>query len=180
MGNFYVNHTVRAHDVAAVADVLRASGRKAWLAPPLDGQIVVYDEASDTQDTTALASLAQTLSRKLQAPCLAVLNHDDDVLMYELHEAGQCIETFSSNPGFTGHVMVGSRGARLCAAWGVPKMAFTVAALLRRKFTFAIDLHTELAMAVGLPPHSIGTGFKYIQEGELPEPLAPGSLLRIP
>ena len=180
MGNFYVNHTVRAHDLAAVADVLRASRRKAWLAPPVDGQIVVYDEASDTQDTAALSSLAETLSRKLQASCLAVLNHDDDVLMYELHEGGECTETFSSNPGFTCHLIAGSRGARLCSAWGVPRMAFTVAALLRRKFTFAIDLHTELAMAVGLPFHSIGAGFKYIQEGEVPEPLAPGSLLRIP
>jgi hypothetical protein len=179
MGNFYVNHTVRTADTAAVVATLRGVGRKAWVAPSVDGQVVVYDEASDSQNTAEVRSLARLLSRGLSAACLAVLNHDDDVLIYELFEDGEVTEAFSSNPGFFTPPGPLGRGTRLCAVWGVPGAAFSVAALVRRRFTFAVELHAELAKAVGLPDHSVGTGFKYIEQGEPPESLAAESMLRV-
>jgi hypothetical protein len=182
MGNFYVNQTVRTGDREAVLAVLRAAGRRAWVAPAFDGQTVVYDEASDSQDTVSMRNVARLLSRELQVPCLAVLNHDDDVLLYELYESGSLTEDFNSNPTYFGHAAPGGtgRGARLCAAWGAPGAAFAVASLLRRRFPFAVHQHEALVAAVGLSPHGIGTGFTYIEQDELPEGLTAQDLVRVP
>jgi hypothetical protein len=40
-------------------------------------------------------------------------------------------------------------------------------------FVFAVERHQALAEAVGLPPHTVGYGFGYISEGEIPEGVRP-------
>lgn len=45
-------------------------------------------------------------------------------------------------------------------------------------YIFAIDRHKALAKAVGLPSHSVGYGFHYISEGELPEGIQPGDIIK--
>jgi hypothetical protein len=83
MGNFYTNHTLRGPSQQAVAVAL--AGRSAVVAPSQDGCVVVFDEQSDYQDTHAISSLAERLSREFDCPVLAVLNHDDDILWYQLY-----------------------------------------------------------------------------------------------
>jgi hypothetical protein len=45
-------------------------------------------------------------------------------------------------------------------------------------FVFAVERHQALAEAVGLPPHTVGYGFGYISEGEIPEGVRPEDILR--
>lgn len=180
MGNFYVNHTVRFHDAAAVAAVLQANRRSAWVAPAVDGQVVVYDEAADSQAEAEFRAVARLLSRELNAACLMVLNHDDSVLIYELYEAGQRTEDYSSNPAFpNGRGKPSGRGARLCSVWGQAAAAFGVAAILSRDFLFAWERHAELAKALAIPEHSVGTGFGYVEQGEFPNPTVGAGLLKV-
>ena len=180
MGNFYVNHTLRSDDAAAAAAVLKAARRRAWVAPAVDGQVVVYDEASDSQAEPEFRGVGRLLSRELDAPCLMVLNHDDSVLLYELYEAGQRIEEYSSNPAFpNAHGKPKGRGTRLCSAWGRATAAFDVAGILSRDFPFAWQRHAELAKALALPEHSVGTGFRYVEQGEFPDPAVATGLLKV-
>lgn len=180
MGNLYVNHTVRTGDASAVAGVLRVAGRRAWVAPAVDGQVVVYDEAADSQAEPAFRGVARLLSRELGAPCLMVLNHDDSVLLYELYEAGQRTEAYSSNPAFpNGRGKRSGGGRRLCTVWGRAAAAFEVAGILSRDFLFAWQRHAELAKALALPEHSVGSGFGYIEQGEFPDATLAGGLLKV-
>ena len=182
MGNFYVNHTVRTDDAAAVASVLESDHRHALVTPSADGQVVIYDKVSDSQNPAEWRAVARSVSQTLNAPCLVVANHDDDILMYELFESGQLTEEFNSNPGYFGQSGSSSqgRGTRLCAAWGVLEARFAVAALLRSHHAFAVELHVELAKAIGLPDHAVGLGFNYVDEGDLPPTIDESDLLRVP
>ena len=180
MGNFYVNHTVRTDDTPAVVAVLRAARRRAWVAPAVDGQIVVYDEAADSQAEPEFRGVARLLSGELHAPCLMVLNHDDSMLLYELHEAGERTDQYNSNPAFpNGRGKPSGRGTRLCSAWGHAGAAFGVAGILSRDFLFAWQRHAELAKALDLPEHSVGTGFRYVEQGEFPDPAVQAGLVKV-
>jgi hypothetical protein len=180
VGNFYVNHTVRFDDVAAVAAVLQANRRSAWVAPAVDGQVVVYDEAAESQSEAEFRGVARFLSRELNAACLMVLNHDDSVLIYELYEAGRRTDEYNSNPAFpNARGKPSGRGTRLCSVWGQPAAAFQVAGILSRDFLFAWERHAELAKALALPEHSVATGFGYVEQGEFPNPVIAAGLLRV-
>src|SRR2546423_14770558 len=87
MGNFYTNYTLRGPSQQAVAAAL--AGRKATVTPLHGGCVVVFDEASDDQDQERIVELAARLSSELRCPVLAVLNHDDDILWYQLYEFGK-------------------------------------------------------------------------------------------
>lgn len=45
-------------------------------------------------------------------------------------------------------------------------------------FILAIDRHQALVEAVGLPSHSVGYGFRYIFEDEIPTGIKPEDILR--
>lgn len=142
----------------------------------------VYDADCDLQDEKKLRALAEDLSRELGCAALAVLNHDDDILMYMLYENGALLDEYNSTPGyFSGNEEdSGPRGgnaAELCRAMGAAENAQEVERILRRsgleddEFLFAVDRHEALARALGLPEFSIGVGYRYIHQGGLPENL---------
>src|SRR5206468_6298148 len=82
VGNFYVNHTVRGATPEAVAKAL--AGRTAIVAPADNEFVVVFDSECDSQDQAVITELGEKLSDELKATVLAVLNHDDDLLWYQL------------------------------------------------------------------------------------------------
>src|SRR6185312_2270692 len=86
MGNFYVNYTIR--DVTQVELAAVMAGRRAIVSPESNGEVVVFDKASDRQDQKQITWLGAKLSGDLRRAVLRVLNHDDDILWYQLHIAG--------------------------------------------------------------------------------------------
>src|SRR6266404_1969254 len=98
MGNFYTNYTLKGPTQQAVAAAL--AGRTAIVAPSRKGCVVAFDEESDEQDVQAMAKCAEGLSRQLRCPLLAVLNHDDDILWYQLYAGGGLLDEYDSTPGY--------------------------------------------------------------------------------
>jgi hypothetical protein len=86
MGAFYVNYTVKGFDQKAVVRAL--SGRKVFVAAERNGYIFVFDKEADAQNQEAIAKLAAQLSASLQSTLLTVLDHDSDILWYQLYECG--------------------------------------------------------------------------------------------
>ena len=103
-----------------------------------------------------------TLSEELQKPVLAILNADDDVLVMALFEAGdQSAEYRSRGP------RVNCR--RILKVFGRPGRAILFHfALYVPWVLFELLRHSLLAKAIGLPDWSVGAGYRYIAEGEVP------------
>ncbi len=246
MGNFYTNITLRGPGRDAVLDILRGDKRYAYVSQTRDFFSVVYDSETEGQDEAVLCRLAELLSRKLACPALAVLNHDDDVLIYHLYVRGEKVDSYDSAPGyFSGELTRPSGGnvAALIEAFSAPCDPQTLAAILMHsptgagqgsawqstvasgfeewiarirgnpdlvaqlltgrlsddalaeigkmrdeifdgvqrtasyrsspvvhdKYLFAVDRHRDLIEALGLPPDAVGTGYKYIENGEYPD-----------
>ena len=186
MGSFYVNYTVRSADQAAVVQSLKE--RSAYVTPVKDGALVVTDEEAETQEIDAVREVGELLSTSLQTQVLAVLNHDDDMLWYGLFDKGRLTDEYNSWPDyFEGGTSPpkGGDARKLCAAFGRGGKEKEVEAVLREAsrdddgYVFAMERHADLVEALGLPDFAVGCGFKYVEEGELPEGLAADALVRV-
>jgi hypothetical protein len=182
MGNFYVNLTVRHPDAKAVAAAL--ADRQGFVTPVDRGYVVVFDREMERQDPQIITILGQRLSRDLRSPVLAVLNHDDDVLAYQLFADGAVIDEYNSLPDYFDDDPDAEQGGDaqiLCAAFGCTDVA-AVEAVLRKPegrggYEFAVERHEDLVQALGLTSNAVGLGYDYVSRGELPEGLTEGELL---
>jgi hypothetical protein len=186
MGNFYVNHTVRAPQERVVA-VLEAEHRIAFVGPTIEGHTVVCDQECDSQDERAILALGRSLSERLDSPVLAVLNHDDDILCYWLFEQGRLTEQHNSCPDYFDNDYVGltylgddddeekeevvasagAAGESLCRAFGKTEALVQVQAILTsEEEIFAMFTHRRLLKALGLPAVAVGSGYRYVAEGD--------------
>jgi len=186
MGNFYVNYTIHSKDQPGVINAL--NGRNAFVTPSKNGSIVVFDEASDSQDPDLITKLGEQLSKSLDAAVLVVLNHDDDILWYSLFEKGKCIDEYDSSPGYfdpDGEPQnpSGGEAEKLCAAFGCHDIQ-GVEKVLRKSsydedgYTFAVERHEDLVNVLNLPDFSVGFGYTYIVHGELPAGLSESELTK--
>jgi hypothetical protein len=187
MGNFYTNYTLRGPSQQAVAKAL--AGRSAIVTSERDGCVVVFDEQSDDQNSEIISDLAHDLSSELRCPVLAVMNHDDDILWYQLYLNGELADEYDSCPSYFDPEAepsgpAGGDAQKLCAAFDSSNVT-EVERILRKSsfdqdgYVFAIERHTELARALGLPPFAVGGGFSYVSDGEIPEGLSEDDLLRV-
>jgi hypothetical protein len=175
MGNFYVNHTMRAPRDRVVA-FLERDGYTAFVSPTVDGFTSVFDQPSDTQDTAAIADLGAKLSAALHTPVVAFLNHDDDILCYWVFEAGEPIESYNSCPDYFGDFDdegdesesgLGGDGTELCRLFGRPDARDRVRGILSEPSAmFSSMTHHDLVTALGLPLWTVGTGYRYLSEGD--------------
>jgi hypothetical protein len=156
VGSFYVNYTVRSADQAAVVKSLK--GRRAYVTPVKDGALVV------------------------------TVNHDDDMLWYGLFDKGRLTDEYNSWPDYFEHGTsppTGGDARKLCAAFGRGGKEKEVETVLREAsreedgYVFAMERHADLVQALGLPAFAVGCGFNYVEEGELPEGLSEGDLVKI-
>ncbi|MDB6024231.1 MAG: hypothetical protein JWM68_454 [Verrucomicrobiales bacterium] len=187
MGNFYTNYTLRGPSQQAVASAL--AGRSAIVTPTQDGCVVVFDEQSDGQDSAVITELASRLSRELRCPVLAVLNHDDDIFWYHLYLNGKLADEYDSSPGYFDasaepSAPAGGDAQKLCSAFGAASVAEVESVLRKSSFdeggyTFAVERHTDLVRALGIPSFGVGAGFRYVADGELPEGLDDEGMLRV-
>jgi hypothetical protein len=183
VGSFYTNITLREADAAKVAAALR--GRSAFVASTAT-DCVVFDAECEKQDPELLRSVGAHLSRSLRSPALAVMNHDDDVLVYMLFRKGKLLNEYNSNPGFFEDgpdAPVGGDASKLCKALGCRDVA-RVAQVLQEsndtdRFVFASDRHLELVRALQLPEVAVGLGFDYLDRGETSPALDEVQLVRL-
>jgi hypothetical protein len=177
MGGFYTNYTLRGPSQKAVAGAL--AGRKAMVSPESSGCVVAYDEASDDQDGEAIAALASHLSGTLRCPVLAVLDHDDDILWYQLYENGKLTDEYDSTPGYFDpsaepSAPAGGDAQRLCCAFGATDVA-DVEAILRKSsfdddgYVFAHERHADLVRALGIPEFAVLKAYASFGRGEIPD-----------
>lgn len=180
MGNFYTNITLRGPSQKQAVDILLKKKRVAFVSPTVNGVTTVFDAECEQQDPNVLGALAAELSRELGCPALAILNHDDDILLYKLYEGGVLIDQYDSSPGYFDanaepSEPKGGDATKLCNVMGVTENIKEIEGILRKSsydengFVFAVDRHEALARALGLPDFSVGFGYNYLRAGELPE-----------
>jgi len=187
MGNFYTNYTVRGVSQAEVAAAM--AGRSAVIAPPSNGAIVIFDCASEQKESAA-SELAAKLSNDLKQPVLAVMNHDDDVLWYQLYSAGKLLDQYNSCPDYFDYMgegeMAGPKGGNarvLCEAFGCEHVDY-VEQILRKPglhadgYPFAFQRHADLLEALDLPSFAAGTSFESFRHQGSIEGLPTGEIVR--
>lgn len=190
MGNFYTNITLQGPGQDEVAEALGAMGRSAYVSPTLDGFTVVFDGECESQDNRVLKRLTAELTKRFGCAAIAVINHDDDILWYQLYKNGEPLDEYNSAPDYfepEGEPSGPSGGdaARLVQAFGVAADAKAVEQVLRTSsldddgYTFECERHQALATLLGMPLFGVGGGFNYISEGELPEGLTDKNIRRV-
>jgi len=191
MGSFYTNITARTGDLDRVATAVREVRRTALIAPPAGGAVVVFDQASEGQDVEVLKALAAHLSRACACSTIAVMNHDDDVLIYFLYDRGALKDEYNSAPGYfdpdgaADDPPSGGDVKRLLSVLGGQGSAAALDRILHTSagdddaFAFATDRHRELAVALGLPEFAAGAGYDYLEAGEIPEGVDVDALVRV-
>ena len=173
MGNFYTNLTIRAsrEEVAAVLTALRRDAYVAFV----DGFSIVCDRECDKQDLDVIASLTATLSSRLASPALSVLNHDDDVLLFGLFVDGALaceygISRLGGTPApptskreFVRRVHEAMATSRVTRTHSLPWLVRTFLGSV-----LVVIRHEHLAAELGLPEATVGTGFRYVDRGDVP------------
>jgi len=169
MGAFYTSHTLRGPSrddlLAWLAD------RDAFVSTTQRSLTTILDAACESQDVRELADLAKRLSAHFQCPVLAVLNHDDDILYFELYERGEKTDEYNSSPAYFSddaggpNEPVGGNANRLAAVFESDDAA-AIEFILRKPssdYVFQTQRHRDLAAALGLPGFSVGVGYNYAQ-----------------
>jgi len=188
MGNFYVNYTLKG--VTQQSVVAAMAGRIAAISPVSGDAVVVFDSLSDKQDDKIITKLGAKLSGDLNAPCVAILNHDDDILWYQLFDGGKLVDEYNSCPDYfdfdgrgTRRDPSGGDADKLCGLFG-SKQVDSVEQILRvsafdeNGYAFAFQRHADLFEELGLPSFAVGAGYTYMSGGELPEGLSESNLIR--
>ncbi len=192
MGNFYANITLAGPTQTELLNYLRKESHDAYVSPTLDGFTVVYERECDNQNERILHSLTSELSKEFNCPALFVVNHDDDVLIYAVYQNGSCLEDYNSDPTYftendeepvdqevdengrpvtrLGSSIASHDPTPLCTVFNRLQAIARLKVILRlRSWTFAIEQHQAIAEALGLPPFLVGSGFRYIEQGEEPQ-----------
>jgi hypothetical protein len=182
VGNFYVNYTIKGAPREKLAEAF--VGRNAIFTPEKNGCIVAADEISNDQHQEVISELAKIISQLFRWPVLAILNHDDDILWYQLWNRDELIDEYDSCPNYfsgsdEGEGPKGGNPKRLCAAFGANNPTAVERILRSNDYVFAIERHQALVEALGISDFSVGFGYRYANGGELPPGLEEEQLLRI-
>ena len=119
---------------------------------------------------------------------LAVLNHDDDILWYQLYADGKLVDEYDSTPGYFDSAAepsapAGGDARKLCSALGSTNAA-EVERILRKSgfdddgYTFAFERHTDLVRALGITEFGVGTSYASFENDELPAGLSVADVIR--
>jgi len=177
MGSFYVNITLRGPVQHSVVPLLK--NRSAYVSPTEKNCTVVFDEQCDSQDQQVISHLSSELSKHLDCPVFAILNHDDDILWYQLFAGGTLIDEYDSTPGYFDETAEpsgpsGGNANALCHAFQSENVdeverILQTSSFAEEGYVFAVERHEELVTVLGLPTCTIGYGFRDISSGAIPE-----------
>jgi hypothetical protein len=148
--------------------------------------VVLFDQATE-QDQDGIQTLAAGLSRELRCPVLAMLNHDDDILWYQLHVDGRLSDHYDSSPGYfdaaAEPAAPAGSDAQKCDAFNTGTMT-AIADILRKSsydddgYVFAFERHHDLVRELGLPACAVGTAYESLERGEYPDGLSPQDVMK--
>ena len=127
------------------------------------------------------------LTKLTVCSALAVLNHDDDVLWYQLYDGGKLADAYISSAAWwedTSEPPPQGNPEILCRFMGVPGDQARVKRILARSsgvlgYLFEIRRHEELLSALGQPLFAAGLGYKYASKGDLTTGLSEGQLFLV-
>ncbi len=176
MGAFFVNYQVRIDSTAKVCVVLGPLVETgAYVSPPKNGWVTVYEKASDEQDDTIIRRIGSELSRILNTPVVSFLVHDSDIAMYWLFQAGKLVDEFNSAPDYYEKASKAERTRTRGNADAL--LPFCVPGTTREQVeavlhpaegpVFADDIVSDLAGVLGIDAVRASLGFNYFDdEGE--------------
>ena len=187
MGKFYVNFSIQSTDQQQIVTVLQNAGRLAIVSPTQSGYVVVYDEESDRQALPPIVQVGSLLSESMNAPVLAVLNHDDRILRYWLFEKGAIVDAYDSRPDYFNKFFLDlneedddemkdidttqiSRPEKLKDCFKPNLDLAKTKKILRNKYPSETTRHRTFATELGLPDWSVGVG--YYDVGKLKKAIA--------
>jgi hypothetical protein len=192
LGAFYTNITVRAPSPQAVLPLL--AGRRAFVSPGSNGWVTIYDEQCEEGDSDP-AEFAAQLSGQIGTLAFLVTVHDDDILYFDVFDQGAQVDEYDSCPNYfseedddDGDIGFlppeGGDPELLCRAFGCTDRPALEEALYTqdqesRLWIFASERHRALAGLLGLPAFSVGFGYKYLAQGEVPEGLSRNDLIEV-
>jgi hypothetical protein len=184
MGAFYVNYTFKGADREAV--MLALAGRKAFVSAKQNQYVFAFDKESDHQDQAQIAKLAARASSITRSTVFVVLNHDSDILWYQLYEVGQLTDQYNSTPDYwspkseASHPK-GGNAIRLCAAFGSKEIAEAERILRapRESYPDATRRHSDLLRLLRLPELAVGYGFSAIERGYIPQGMSTEDLIAV-
>ena len=183
MGGFYVSYTIQSKDEETLRRTL--AGREAAYAK-VGNFILLGDRESDNQDGDVIMKLSEQISRSLNTAVLAVMNHDDDILLYWLYRGGHLLDSYDSAPDYFKETSepsnpIGGDSNVLCEVFGSDQIK-NVEVVLREKFdgkfVFASERHSEIVRLINLPPVSVGFS-SGVLDGYLPDGLEENLVNRI-
>lgn len=174
MSKFYANITIQGTPQSEVVAYVNGIGVVAYVSATARTATVVFPEDLGSQE-----GLAVSLSARFNCPALLVMNYGDTVLLYQLYVNGEQVDAYVSSPHEeldTGGQPIPEGDAKLLSAtFGMERRAARVERVLRRPthptrgYALAVNRHGELARALGLPLFAVGTGYRDIEVGELPQ-----------
>lgn len=187
MGNFYVNITTRKAKTEDILNYLKANELSAYLIEGPEEYCTIYEEICDDQETGHISNLLKEISQEFNCSAIGMLNHDDDILAYELWSNGKKVDEYDSCPGyFSGDDdrfdPEGGDAKLLSDLMGNGGNVEAIEKILKATgdegYVFAVERHDALAKAVGLPNHSVGYGFRYISGGDIPQDIKEENILK--
>jgi hypothetical protein len=99
MGAFFVNYQIRSTDqskvTTAAAELVQG---RAYVSPPKNGWVTLYDETSDAQDAYEIGRLGSELSTKLETVVFAFVVSDSTMFIYYLFDNGDLLDEYNSVP----------------------------------------------------------------------------------
>ena len=187
MGAFYTNITVRASSADVVLPLLQ--GRRVFVTPAHGGYVTIYDEQCD-EGGLFPNEFATHLSQALGSVAFLVTVHDDDILYVDVFENGERLDEYDSCPNYFSEdddaddVPEGGNPAVLCKTFGCNDEKAVADVLYCRDedsdiWIFATERHLALARLLGLPEFSVGYGYKYLAQGEVPQELRKEDLIEV-
>jgi hypothetical protein len=175
MGSFFTNFHVRSEAPDNVrAALLPLVKARAYVSPPANGWVTIYDEASDDQDESIICKVAEGLSKKLRTTVVAFLVHDSDVAMYWLYRDGELADEFNSAPDYFGQSVSKTTLARVRGKSEVLRPLCVEGATMGRleavlhpaggQPLMAEDTVTDIAELLGIDAVRATMGFRYFEE----------------
>jgi hypothetical protein len=172
VGGFYVSFAVHGASQAGLTDSLKELKCRGFVSKDVEGINVFYEEKADSQDEDVILAVGTRVSKAVGKQVLAVLNHDDSVLMYWLFKAGKVVDTYNSAPGYFNdedNTPVGGDTKKLCKAFATKEAGELIREILTSEdYVFAVERHEALAVALGMDPRFACLGFEAINGGEFP------------
>jgi hypothetical protein len=187
MGNFYVNITTRKASQEKIVNFIKSKGLSAFVISGPDDYVSIYESICDEQNTKHISGLLEEISKQYSCPTIGMLNHDDSLLAYELWSNGEKVDEYDSCPGYFDPEAdemepEGGNASLLADLMGTSADVEGVEKILRASgddYVFAVERHEALAKALGLPSHTVGYGFGYLLEGEIPQGITQEAIIKV-